>query len=322
MFSLPSTVCIGLEPEIGNQEVQIRDGTFSMLEALDGFDPSLQLAIKRLCHVVGPGQSMHTVMTHEPDPVAFEKADRFPLAYRLARAVSSQVGQQIQRLALATCAEDESAPFTQFEDRTSPPRRGPGLLPCFQKILGSFDQVEPLPQRKSLEVGPELPNTTAVLLLGGVIAQDLLHHAQRVFYAVLMRLFCIDMFDGQGQRRIQVAGDASARITQCQHFLQELHRLAHRALPHRAPVNNIARGVNCDIAPQTVAADRNMLLVDDQEAGPPWRELSAHLQSTLGAHGDEGNHLLKARRKVFLDKKLTGVQRLRFHITLQFTGRI
>jgi hypothetical protein len=119
MFSLPSTVRAGLEPEIGNQEVQIRDGTFSMLEALDSFDPPLQLAIERLGHVVGPRQSMHTVMTHEPDPVAFEKADRLPLARRFAGVVSSQAGQPVQRLTLAACAQNESAPFAQFEDRTS-----------------------------------------------------------------------------------------------------------------------------------------------------------------------------------------------------------
>jgi hypothetical protein len=103
MFSLPSTVRVGLEPEIGNQKVQIRDGTFSMLEALDGFDPPLQLAIERLGHVVGPGQSMHTVMTHEPDPMAFEKADRFPLARRFAGVVSCNIAHE--RVAVRAMAD-------------------------------------------------------------------------------------------------------------------------------------------------------------------------------------------------------------------------
>jgi hypothetical protein len=63
-----------------------------MLEALDGLDASLQLPVERLGHVVGSGQPMHAVVTHEVEPMPFQERDDLPLPRPLARAPTSETG--------------------------------------------------------------------------------------------------------------------------------------------------------------------------------------------------------------------------------------
>ena len=93
-----ATVGVGLEPEVGDEQVHVGDGRRAVLEVLDGLEPTHQLLVEGLGHVVRARQSRGVVMTHQALPVALQEVNRLPLARGEFWAVPTpQVSEQLER---------------------------------------------------------------------------------------------------------------------------------------------------------------------------------------------------------------------------------